>query len=180
MPSCYKTSNNKYFDCPPRMSDGRHFTDYRPDCYSENLIRSKNNINNSFQYRMFLTHNADDLMQVNRAYACQKNCCGPCQKPYDIGTMLPEQTVVNCNNNSCTTIVNDENGLGQGRVYSNEPLHCQNWPESLPVNQPSNCCTPPKDNFKYYPSSSDTRPMTRLTVPSGGIALSGGDSRLYH
>ena len=21
-------SNNKYFDCPPRMADGGHFTDY--------------------------------------------------------------------------------------------------------------------------------------------------------
>ena len=29
---CYKTSNNKYSDCPPRMADGRHFTDFRPNC----------------------------------------------------------------------------------------------------------------------------------------------------
>ena len=31
MSSCYKTSNNKYAKCPPRMDDGRHFTDYRPN-----------------------------------------------------------------------------------------------------------------------------------------------------
>ena len=23
--NCYKTSNNKYFSCPPRMDDGRHY-----------------------------------------------------------------------------------------------------------------------------------------------------------
>ena len=27
MSSCCKTSNNKYFNAPPLMSDGRHFTD---------------------------------------------------------------------------------------------------------------------------------------------------------
>ena len=65
MSLCYKTSNNKYFDCPPRMADGRFFTDYRPNCYTQNLIRSKNGLNNSFQYRMFLTHNAENLMDIN-------------------------------------------------------------------------------------------------------------------
>ena len=180
MSSCYKTSNNKYFNCPPRMSDGRGFTDYRPSCYTENLIRSKNGLNNSFQNRMFLTHNAENLMQVNRAYACQKNCCGPCQKPYDIGTMLPEQSMVKCNNNSCNVSISDPNGLGQGRQYSDSPLHCSNWPESLPVNQPNNCCTPPKDNFNYYPGSTETNPMTRLTNPGGGISGTGGDNSLYY
>ena len=41
---CYKTTNNKYFNCPPRMSDGRHFTDYRPVCDVNNLIASNNNL----------------------------------------------------------------------------------------------------------------------------------------
>ena len=30
--SCYKTGDNKHLQCPPRMDDGRHFTDYRPNC----------------------------------------------------------------------------------------------------------------------------------------------------
>ena len=34
--SCYKASNNKYFNCPPRMDDGRHFTDYRSSCDTNN------------------------------------------------------------------------------------------------------------------------------------------------
>ena len=71
---CMKTSNNKFFGCPPRMDDGRHFTDYRGNCYVNNLIRANNNTFNSYQYRMFLTQNADNMMQMNRTNACQKNC----------------------------------------------------------------------------------------------------------
>ena len=56
---CHKTSNNKYFNCPPRMDDGRHFTDYRPSCHVNNLVRSNNAVLNSHEYRMFLTHNAN-------------------------------------------------------------------------------------------------------------------------
>ncbi len=29
--ACYKTGDNRYNDCPPRMADGRHFTDFRPN-----------------------------------------------------------------------------------------------------------------------------------------------------
>ena len=89
--SCHKTSDNKHFDCPPRMDDGRHFTDYRSNCHINNLVRSNNAISNSHQYRMFLTHNGERLMNLNRAYATQKNNCGDCDE-----TMLPEQTSTSC------------------------------------------------------------------------------------
>ena len=57
--SCSKTSNNKFFGCPPRMDDARHFTDYRPNCHLNNTLKANNKTFNSFQYRMFLTHNAN-------------------------------------------------------------------------------------------------------------------------
>ena len=135
---CYKTSNNKYFKCPPRMDDGRHFTDYRPNCHTNNLVRTNNKIQNSFQYRMFLTRNANKLMTLNKTYNSQKNSCGPCQKPYNKGTMLPEATVVSCDKSNCYASVNDNNGLGQGRNYGND-VSC-NWSNNdLSVNQESNC-----------------------------------------
>ncbi len=62
MSLCYKTTNNKYFNCPPRMDDGRHFTDYRPNCFLNNLLAGNNNLQNSFELRTFLTNNAVDLM----------------------------------------------------------------------------------------------------------------------
>ena len=60
--SCHKISNNKYFDCPALMSDGRQFTDYRPSCDMNNMYRVKNGIPNSFQYRIFVTNNAEKIM----------------------------------------------------------------------------------------------------------------------
>ena len=181
--SCYKTSNNKYFKCPPRMDDGRHFTDYRPNCHVNNLIRSNNSTINSFQYRQFLTNNATKLIDLNKTYACQKNCCGPCKKPYNVGTMLGEQTMKVCNTSSCNTELVNKNGLGQGRKYSTEGAACPGWPESLPVNQPYNCCAKTKDLFNYYnhvDSKAQGEMFPRKTVPSGGDAMRGGDPQPFN
>ena len=75
---CGKVSNNKHFDCPARMDDGRHFTDYRPACHLNNMIRVNNDVVNSYDYRMFLTNNATKLMDLNRQYSCEKNCSKNC------------------------------------------------------------------------------------------------------
>ena len=53
MSDCFKTSDNKHFGCPPRMADGRHFTDYRPSCHINNIIRTGNNVMNSFRVEHF-------------------------------------------------------------------------------------------------------------------------------
>ena len=185
MSSCYKTSNNKYLNCPPRMDDARHFTDYRPNCQVNNLVRANNGSLNSFQYRMYLTHNANELMELNRTYACQKNCCGPCMNPYNEGTMLSEKTKVSCDDRTCNTTGVNPKGLGQGRNYNTEESQqqCANWPESFPVNQPYNCCADNNSLFNYY-NHADTKAqgefIPRLTVPGGGKAMHGGDPQAYN
>ena len=181
--SCYKTSNNKYFKCPPRMDDGRHFTDYRPNCHVNNLVRGNNAQINSFQYRRFLVHNANKLMDLNRTYACQKNCCGPCKAPYHQGTMLGEQTTKVCNNRSCNTDFVNASGLGQGRKYSNEEVACGGWPSSLPVNQPYNCCAKSNQLFNYYnhaTTKAQGELLPRKTIPGGGDAMRGGDPEPFN
>ena len=75
---CDKTSNNKYFGCPPIMADGRHFTDYRPNCYVNDLLRVTNKTYSSYDYRQFLINNASKLMDVNNMYNYQKNGNAPC------------------------------------------------------------------------------------------------------
>ena len=176
---CYKTSNNKFFGCPARMSDGRNFTDYRPDCHVNNLIRQNNSTYNSFQYRMFLTHNAEKLMNLNRTYACEKNCCGPCQSPYDVGTMMPSNSAVDCNANKCGNNIGDISNMCGQAVNSSQPLVC---PGIYNPNKPKNCCTPPKNNFDYYPDNREEGEIgvRRLTSPSGGIPLKGGDPSYYN
>lgn len=171
---CYKTSNNKHFNCPPRMDDARHFTDYRGNCNVNNLIRNNNNIFNSFQYRAFLTNNANKLMELNRSYACQKNCCGPCQKPYEIGTTLPLETNISCGSENCGS-VNTLSIDKENRKHSNRKLHCNQWPSDLPYNMPKNCCTPPKNNFDYYPDT-DQNSNIPIYRNSGGINRSTSNS----
>lgn len=70
---------DKFPDCPPRMDDGRHFTDYRSSCYSNSLFRHENNIHSSHDYRTFLTHNAVNLMKMNAMESWKKNSQGPCK-----------------------------------------------------------------------------------------------------
>ena len=183
MSSCHKTSNNKYSKCPPRMDDGRHFTDYRPNCHINNLVRSNNGILNSHQYRMFLQRNSDKLMNLNRTYASQKNSCGPCQNEYNQGTMLAEQAKSSCNNKSCNTDFVNKEGLGLGRQYDSNSQKCENWPESLPVGKSSNCCADSNSLFNYYnhiDSKAQGELVARPTMPSGGRALSGGDPEPYN
>ena len=54
------------------MGDGRHFTDYRPNCHVNDLVKTDNNISNSFQYRQFLQQNGDALMDKHREIACEQ------------------------------------------------------------------------------------------------------------
>lgn len=65
-------------DCPPLMSDGRQFTDYRPSCYVHDLILKQNGITNSYDLKMLLTHYALDLQQINRDYYDTKSACTSC------------------------------------------------------------------------------------------------------
>lgn len=177
MDNCYKTSDNKHFGCPPRMADGRHFTDYRPHCYVDNLIIAENGINNSFNYRNFLQRNANQLMEINRKYSCSKNCCTPCNEGF--GTMLPEANKFVCDKNTCRMVTNDPNGLGTGRVYNSDPQDCQAFSTChAGGNNNPNACMTPQDAFNYYPAKMGNQ-MDRITVPGGGMVGEGGDPKLF-
>jgi len=73
--NCNKTSNNKYFDCPALMSDGRIMTEYRQSGTLNDMIRLNNNVLSSNQYRHFLTNNALEIMNINNQYISEKNNC---------------------------------------------------------------------------------------------------------
>ena len=171
---CYKTSDNKHFGCPPRMADGRHFTDYRPHCYVDNLIVAENGINNSFNYRLFLQQNATQLMDINRQYSCKKNCCLPCNQGN--GTMLSEANKFVYDKRGGRLVANDPNGLGTGRVYSPEDQNCVTMGVCGQPTMPNACATP-QDAFNYYPMKQNE--MGRLTIPYGGNVNEGGDPTYY-
>ena len=161
--SCLKASDNKHFDCPARMADGRHFTDYRPNCHLNNNLRTNNKLENTFDYRRFLQHRAGDVMDFNRKSAYQQNGCGTCKEPYHQNTMLPEQTRLYCDKNGCKSKVVDPNGLGQGRCYGPTQGHIRE-------KQPANCCGNANSVFTYYGGNDADMKHSRNAVPSGGNA----------
>ena len=105
-----KVSDNHQLDFPARMSDGREFTDYRPNCYMNNEMGRNMG---SWQYRTYLMRNAisihkDLLNKVESKTAYSST-----------GAPIPDvKTVVDCTHqNTCYYNMKDKNGLGQGRVY---------------------------------------------------------------
>jgi hypothetical protein len=114
MNTCNKTSNNKYFDCPARMDDGRTFTDYRPSNTVDDMIRYSNNVMSSYEYRQFLIHNADNIMKINHEYIDDKvsmsNCNAkevPFKSVCDINKQYSKCSPINSNGIGILNVVND-------------------------------------------------------------------------
>lgn len=118
---CDRTSNNKYLNCPARMADGRHFTDYRPSYVVNNLMRYENNVFNDYDYRQFMIHNATNLMKVNSEYAHMKNKCEPCNaKQINVAGLC----TVTRDYSVCRPL--DPRGLGERSVAGSAPLRNYN------------------------------------------------------
>ncbi len=73
--TCYGASNNIHFDFPPLMSDGRNYATWIPACKINTQIRKKNKITTNYDYRQYLTKNADNIIKQNQVNACDQ-CCG--------------------------------------------------------------------------------------------------------
>lgn len=142
-----RVSNNKHPECPSIMADGRHFTDYRPRC-DVNWVFPQDKAMNSFDYRQYLTNNADALIQKNRDWASKLNACGPCKEPFEVGTMLPEQTKMVCDAQGCRVMMNDPAGLGMGRQYDTEGVDAMGLLSQGPQKETdvfskyAECCAP--------------------------------------
>lgn len=179
---CTKVTNNKYFNCPPRMSDGRNFTDYKPNHCDLNSIRKYEFKNTqpatSYDLRQFFIHNATGLMELNRKKAFEKNMCGPCVHSDSIpaaqGTMLPVQTLISCDQNICQVKLNNKRGLGQGRQYFTNGQGVQDEFDNATVSgNKEDCCATKFDDMQYYPLTGDiSSDYGRYASPSGAIPLS--------
>ena len=105
-----------------RMSDGRNFTDYNTRCGQLQQLRQQADIKSNYDLRMFMMNNAEKLMDQSRMASMQVNDCSPCYVNGGNGTMLPEQSLVECNDRVCHVLPNPrdtaKDGLGQGRKYN--------------------------------------------------------------
>lgn len=76
-------TNNKYVEFPPLMADGRSVTaSYQPESAINNDIIMQNNIKSNWEYRQYLTKNAQKIMEQNFREAC--NDSGSFAKTYEI------------------------------------------------------------------------------------------------
>ena len=181
MSHCYKSSNNKFFNAPSRMHDGRQFTDFRPNAEMNRFIEEGNKIKNTHDYRLFLSRHGDELIKRNKEYIYLKNGQNKCKKPYHIGTMLPEKTRVVCDQHTCSIVEVDKNGIGQGREYVSEESNKLLSPLMNPdMDLETNACVSPFDSFNYYPVINNYSVKKRVAVPSGGDILTGGDPSVYN
>ena len=167
---CKKTSNNKHFDCPPRMSDGRLFTDYRSRC-DVNFLDLDNGHMDSYTYRQYLINNANEIVESRRKSLYDEVKCGPCVEPYQTGTMLPEHEVDHCDTRTCTRVKGDAWGIGLGRVQGFDETKA---PESW---SPANCCA---NSSSYFPPQDIVGPETLNRYSTlGGQPLTGGDPSVF-
>jgi len=175
--TCYRTSNNKHFQAPAFMSDGRQFTDYRQNVDLNNL--QEENVDTSFNMRMYLTHNAEKIMEANNNQAYVRNGLFDCKKPYVWGTMMQPKYYQECNTQYCTRTLNDPNGVGLV-IKNSEQSNC-----TAPLEDPKhtlidNKCSPVESLANYYPVSTDgSTTVQRNASPGGGKMLTGGDPNVY-
>lgn len=67
--------DNYYHTCPPKMSDGRHITDYKESTLADEQIKYVNGIIRDDEYRLFLQNNASQIMEKEWDYLRTNNSC---------------------------------------------------------------------------------------------------------
>lgn len=119
LPDCLRTTDNRVA-CPPRMSDGRAFTDYRPRCAS--MATSLAATYGNEQARSWMTTSAEHLIANARQLSLHKNSCNRCDTATMMnGDVVPESAVQICTAESCGVATSRvPGGLGLGRRYTTD------------------------------------------------------------
>ena len=99
-----KVTDNFHLDFPARMSDGRQFTDYRSTCY----VNLPEQGMSTYQYRQFLKHNAEKIMNNFETINEHVSGCDVCSD-YEI---VQPYLALTCNGEECTRKINDHAGVG--------------------------------------------------------------------
>lgn len=114
---CDRNTSKRVPECLSRMSDARVFTDYSPRCVM-NLRFANGQVMNSYDFRQYLQHNAESLMDKERTTYYEETVCSPCYDFNEDGTMLPEGNKFVCNEHTCTLNTTNNKGFGTGRDFS--------------------------------------------------------------
>ena len=85
--TCYSGSNNIHFDYPPIMDDGRNYAKWQPAAVINDEMRKNEGIKTNWDYRSYLTKNADKIISYNQREACNE-CCA-CPAKYNDPSLTP-------------------------------------------------------------------------------------------
>jgi len=106
-----RATDNFHLDFPARMSDGRQFTEYRSSCY----VNLPEQNMTTYQYRQFLKHNANEIMNNFETINEYVSGCNTCSN-YEI---VNPTLALTCNGEQCTREINDNAGAGMYFVNNN-------------------------------------------------------------
>lgn len=132
------STNNKYNNFPPLMSDGRSVgASFQPESVAnDNMIKS-NGIESNWQYRRFLTKNAKDIIEYNFKESC--NDTGYIRRHTDAPILIDDN--VNGNENTFPhkydSILDNDKPRGyvtsdlKSMYLSREQLYSKNQPTVL-------------------------------------------------
>ena len=87
--TCYSGSNNIHYDFPPIMTDGRNYANWLPGAAINEKIRKDAGINTNWEYRRYLTQNADTIIRNNQIAACDE-CCALPRETYNTNNQVPQ------------------------------------------------------------------------------------------
>jgi hypothetical protein len=102
--------------CPPRMADGRAFTDYRPHCRILEDYRAMAGRPTSFELRQFLTNNGVKLTDRMASDSFLRATCGMCFDDSTDGTALPHLDSEQCSAQGVCEVVPTGAPHGLGRM----------------------------------------------------------------
>jgi hypothetical protein len=88
--------DNYFHECPPMMSDGRLFTDYRSSQLREELFKQKYHVSTENDTRTFRINNGEKLMDNEWSHLRSTRSCFPQKKCFHIH---PKTMVTSAYNN---------------------------------------------------------------------------------
>jgi hypothetical protein len=169
------------------MSDGRLFTDYRPRCDINYMNLQKEKAMDSYTYRQYLMNNGEQIMNGMRQCVYTSAVCGPCKEPFEVGTMLPEESIDVCDKRSCRRVATGSaQAVGLGRYYGKPNADAKDFQAFKAAEQKrlsssaGNCCATTNDDLAYFAPHDMPTTVNRNSVPFGGNPLNGGDPSLRH
>lgn len=87
--TCYAGSNNIHPGFPPIMNDGRNYANWQPGAVINETLRQEANIKSNWQYREYLSKNADSIIKYNQMSACGECSAIPSHSSSPVSTNSP-------------------------------------------------------------------------------------------